>query len=184
MTALRATPGVKRVETWAQDEARFGLQPTARRVWSRRGARPVAWQQPRYEWRWVYGCVHPPTGRTHWLEMPCVNTAAMSAALATFARDVGADAAHRVVLVLDRAGWHRSKKLVVPQGVELWWLPAYTPQLNPAERLWTLVREAVANRVCASLDELDAVVGARCVALYHAPRQICRTTNYHWWPWC
>lgn len=172
------------METWAQDEARFGLQPTARRVWSKRGERPVAWQQPRYEWLWVYGCVHPPTGRTHWLVLPRVNVAAMQAALDAFARDVGASAAHRVVLVLDRAGWHTSKRLVMPEGVTLWWLPAYTPQLNPAERLWTLVREAVANRVCASLDELDAVVGARCVALYDAPRQVCGTTNYHWWPWC
>lgn len=145
----------------------------------------MAWQQPRYEWLWVYGCVHPPTGRTHWLEMPCVNVAAMSAAMsAAFARDVGADVAHRVVLVLDRAGWHRGKKLVVPEGVELWWLPAYTPQLNPEERLWTLVREATANRVFGSRDELAAVVGQRCVALHDAPETVHATTNYHWWPWC
>lgn len=172
------------METWAQDEARFGLQPTLRRVWSQRGQRPVAWQQPRYAWVWVYGCVHPPTGRTHTLLMPRVNVEAMSAALAAFAHDMGVDAAHRVVLVLDGAGWHRAKKLVVPDGLELWWLPAYTPQLNPTERVWTLVREATANRTFGSLDELDAVVGQRCVALHHDPKQVSKATTYHWWPWC
>jgi len=43
---LRAVPGVTSVETWAQDEARLGLQPVLRRVWSPRGERPIAWSQP------------------------------------------------------------------------------------------------------------------------------------------
>jgi len=139
---------------------------------------------PRYEWLWVYGFVHPPTGETYWLTMPGVNVAAMEAALAAFARDVGIDAAHRVVLVMDRAGWHTSKRLRLPEGLTLWFLPAYTPQLNPAERLWPLVREAVANRPIGTLDTLEAVVGERCVALSDLPLPIHALTNYHWWPWC
>jgi hypothetical protein len=55
-------PGVTSVETWAQDEARRGLQPVLRRVWAPRGERPIAWVNPRDEWLWVYGFVHPPTG--------------------------------------------------------------------------------------------------------------------------
>lgn len=184
MEALRATPGVERVETWAEDEGRFGLQPTQRRVWSTRGERPVAWQHPRYEWSWLFGFVHPPTGTTHWCQMPRVDTAAMSAVLADFARERGVDAAHRVVLVLDRAGWHRAKRLVVPEGVHLWWLPAYTPQLNPAERLWPPVREVTANTVFGSLADLDQAIGAQCVRLTRDPRPVCHATNYHWWPWC
>ena len=70
-------PGVVSVETWAQDEARLGLQPVLRRVWAPRGVRPIAWVNPRYEWLWVYGFVHPPTGETYWLTMPGVNVAAM-----------------------------------------------------------------------------------------------------------
>jgi hypothetical protein len=181
---VRATPGVESVETWGQDEGRLGLQPVVRRVWAPRGQRPVAWINPRYEWLWVYGFVHPPTGATYWLEMPRVNVEAMEAALAAFARDMGIDAAHRVVLVVDRAGWHTSKRLALPEGLELWYLPAYTPQLNPAERLWPLVREAVANWPMGSYAELSRVVGARCVALAADPLQVCRATNYHWWPWC
>ena len=43
------------------------------------------------------------------------------------------------VLVVDRAGWHTSKRLALPAGLELRYLPAYTQELNPAERLWPLV---------------------------------------------
>ncbi len=46
-----------------------------------------------------------------------------------------------VVLVLDRAGWHRARKLVVPSNVTLVWLPPYSPQLNPVERVWLFLRE-------------------------------------------
>jgi transposase len=181
---LRALPDVVSVETWAQDEARLGLQPVMRRVWAPRGERPMAWINPRYEWLWVYGFVHPPTGATYWLTMPQVNLAAMEAALAAYAHEVGIDAAHRVVLVVDRAGWHTSKRLVLPDGLTLWYLPAYTPQLNPAERLWPLMREAVANWPVSAYDELEQVVGARCVTLHDDSLQVCRATNYHWWPWC
>lgn len=144
----------------------------------------MAWINPRYEWLWVYGFVHPPTGATYWLTMPQVNLAAMEAALAAYAHEVGIDAAHRVVLVVDRAGWHTSKRLVLPDGLTLWYLPAYTPQLNPAERLWPLMREAVANWPVSAYDELEQVVGARCVTLHDDSLQVCRATNYHWWPWC
>jgi hypothetical protein len=54
--------------------------------------------------------------------MPQVNIAAMEAALAACAHDVGIDAAHRMVLVVDRAGWHTSKRLALPKGLTLWYL--------------------------------------------------------------
>jgi len=181
---LRTLPGVVSVETWAQDEARLGLQPVVRRVWAPRGARPIAWVNPRYEWLWVYGFVHPPTGRTDWLTMPGVNVEAMAAALAVFAADVGIDATHRVVLVVDRAGWHTSKRLPLPEGLTLWFMPAYTPQLNPAERLWPLVREAVANWPVGRMAELEEVVGRRCVTLHDQPERLHAATHYHWWPRC
>jgi transposase len=43
-----------------------------------------------------------------------------------------------VVLVLDNAGWHSSDKLVAPEGLMLAFLPPYSPELQPAERLWEL----------------------------------------------
>jgi transposase len=66
------------------------------------------------------------------------------------------------VLVLDRAGWHKAKRLVVPRNITLVWLPPYSPQLNPVERLWLLLRERhLSHRL---LDTYDAIVDALCRA--------------------
>ena len=65
------------VEAWTMDEHRLGLKPILRRVWARRGHRPVVAVRPRYQWLWVYAFVRPATGETWWLILPRVNVAAM-----------------------------------------------------------------------------------------------------------
>ncbi len=59
----------------------------------------------------------------------------------------------RVVLVVDGATAHRATTLRVPERITLVRLPPDTPELNPTERLWTMVREGVANRDFDTLDE-------------------------------
>jgi len=159
-----------------------GLKPILRRVWAPKGTRPLAVVRQRYEWLYVYAFLHPVSGRTHWLLLPTVSIAAFNAALAHFAQEAGAGAAKHILLVLDRAGWHASPHLVVPAGIELVPLPAYSPELQPAERLWPLTNEPLANRSFASLTDLDAVLGARCVTLAQQPDLIRSYTRYHWWP--
>lgn len=167
---------------WAEDEHRLGLIPIVRRVWAPRGTRPIAPSDRHYEWLYVYGLVRPTTGQSWWCLLPTVSTAAMTAALAAFARDEGIDATHRAVIVWDGAGWHTSGKLVIPEGIELVPLPPYSPELQPAERLWPLVNEVVANRTFAALDALmDALVG-RCQTLRADRTTIHDLTCYGWWP--
>lgn len=171
-----------RVEVWAQDEARLGLKPVVRRVWRFEPGRPLARTWHKYEWLYVYGFVHPSSGRTHWLILPCVDTELMSLALEEFAREVGAGRRTRILLVIDQAGWHISGEVRVPEGIELVPLPPYTPELQPAERLWPLLNEAIANEAIASLDELETELSTRCCALLARPQEIQAVTNYHWWP--
>jgi len=167
---------------WAQDEHRLGLLPIRRRVWAPKGQRPTARVERHYEWLYVYGFVRPSTGQSWWCLLPRVTTKAFALALATFARDEGIDAEHQALLVVDQAGWHVSPELVLPEGVHLAFLPAYSPELQPAERLWPLLDEPMANRAFTVLDELEAVLVPRCRAL-EAQRDRLRTlTSYHWWP--
>ncbi len=180
--ALSAAQPQATVEVWYQDEARLGLKPIVRRVWARRGQRPRAPSQTRYEWLYVYGFVHPEGGETYWLVLPTVSIEAMSLALGEFARDVGAGPAKQVVLVLDQAGWHTSGKVTVPEGITLMPLPAKTPELQPAERLWPLVREGVANRVFPDMNALQARLVERCLQLRQLPEQIRALTRYYWLP--
>lgn len=101
--------------------------------------------------------------------------------LATFARQVGVRPHKQLVLFLDRAGWHSSVHLRVPDHVRLLVLTAYSPELQPAEHLWPLTNTALANRHFASIDALKDVQAARCAALQRQPERIHSATLFPWW---
>ena len=170
------------MELWAEDEARLGLKPLMRRVWAPVGERPVARAKRGYEWTYLYGFVRPESGRVFWLILPTVNTGLFSRALREFAREVGAGEDKRVLLVLDRAGWHTGAEVEVPEGIHLEFLPSGSPELQPAERLWPLTNEGVANRLFEEIGELEEALVERCVQLLDQAEAIRCLTNYHWWP--
>jgi len=115
------------------------------------------------------------------LILPTVNQGAFEIALEHFAKAVGASQNRRIILVVDGAGWHGGK-LKVPEGIHLMPLPAYSPELQPAERLWPLLRESVANRDLDTLDELEDLLVKRCRYLIGNPDLIKASTLFKWWP--
>nr|WP_272867792.1 transposase [Allomeiothermus silvanus] len=66
--------------------------------------------------------------------------------------------------------------------VVLDYLPPYSPELQPAERMWPLVNEAVANRYFETLEAMMAVVAERCQVLSADPATVRKHTLFHWWP--
>lgn len=170
------------VELWAMDEHRIGLKPVLRRGWVFPGQQPQALVQPRYQWLYLYGLVQPETGQTEWWLMPTVNTTAFGLVLAAFAKAVGAGPTKQVLVVVDQAGWHVSQPLVSPPGIHLHFLPPYSPELQPSERLWPLTNEVRANRSFHDLDELEAVQAQRCLVLQQMPDVVRAHTSFHWWP--
>ena len=179
--ARRQAPG-RRVEVWAFDEHRLGLKPLHRRVWARRGRRPEAVSHHKYRWLYLYGFVHPASGEVEWWLANSVGVALFQAVLDAFADSAGAGGDKIVVIVLDNAGWHVSKKLRVPDGIRLCFLPPYTPELQPAERLWPLTDEAVANRPFETIDDLSDTLDRRCSALADNPAIVHANTHFNWWP--
>ena len=71
--------------------------------------------------------------------MTRLDTAAMNLFLAELAQAV-APGAHGIVL-MDKAGWHTAGDLIVPENLSLVFLPPYSPELNPIERLWLHLRD-------------------------------------------
>ena len=168
------------VEVWAEDEHRLGLKPVRRRVWAPVGARPVALGHHRYQWLHVAAFVQPTSGEAVWYLCSGLSKPFFAELLAAFARETGAGHWRSIVLVLDNAGWHGPENLAVPDGISLVFLPPYSPELQPAERLWSLVDEPIVNRHVASLDELTTVIAERCRRLDAATLE--PHTNFHWWP--
>src|SRR5215211_3042816 len=176
----RAAHPDRPVEVWAADEHRLGLKPIRRRVWAPIGQRPVALGHHRYQWLQVVAFVQPTSGEAVWYLATGLSKAFFEALLAGFARKTGAGRERHIVLVLDNAGWHGPGGLAIPEGISLVFLPPYSPALQPAEHLWPLVDEPVANRHFATLAELEAVVAERGRRL--DPTTIRPHTDFHWWP--
>jgi transposase len=174
-------PG-RAVEVWAFDEHRLGLGPVLRRQWAPKGRRPVAVGRHRYERPYPYGFARPATGEVVWSVCSTADAELPSAVLAAFAAAVGAGEGELIVLALDNAGRHISGDLVVPKGIELAFLPAYTPELRPAEHLRPLTGEAVANKHSATLKDLDAASSERCRTLADMPEVIKAATRFACWP--
>lgn len=164
------------------DEHRIGLKPILRRVWTPRGQRPQVTVQHRYQWLYVYGFVQPTTGRTFWLLLPTVSIVAFNIALQEFAHAIGCGPHHPVVLLLDQAGWHTSLQVEIPEGMRVYFLPPYSPELQPAEHLWPLTNQPLCNRHFATLDDLEETQALRCRYLLDHPDLVRSTTNFHWWP--
>jgi transposase len=144
------------VRVWFMDEARFGQQGTVTDVWAKRGSRPRAVRQTRYEWVYLYAAVEPATGESAALVAPNVNTGTMNAFLRIL--DAERRAGEHFVLVMDRAGWHKAKGLALPDGITVLLLPPYSPELNPVENLWHYLRSHyLSNR---TYDDYDALLGA------------------------
>ncbi len=140
---------------WFEDEARIGQQGTLTSVWAEKGSRPTAVKQTEYEWAYLFGAVNPLTGQSSAMIAPTVNTAYMNHHLRFISEAVGGDT--HVVLVLDQAGWHVARDLRVPSNITLLYLPSYSPELNPIERLWAYLKSHyLSNRVFADYDELFA----------------------------
>jgi len=84
--------------------------------------------------------------------------------------------------VVDKAGWHTAKKLRVPEGIHLEFLPSHSPELQPSERLWPLSNEVVANHYFEEIGETEETLVNRCVVLGEQPDLIRSHLRYHWWP--
>ena len=159
-----------------QDEARVGQQGTLTRVWARTGSRPSAVRQTEYEWVYLWAVVEPATGASVAMITPTVDTDLMGTFLAGLGATLAPD--EHAVVALDNAGWHVAKALEVPANVTLLFLPPYSPELNPAERLWAWLRShQLANRVYNDYQELLSETDRAWLTLDAATiMSVCRCT--------
>src|SRR3712207_5081499 len=143
----------KPIEIWFADEARVGQKNKITRRWAKRGTRPSAPKDQRTASAYIFGAICPAEGKGAGLVLPRCTTEAMALELAEISQAV-APGAHAIVL-LDQAGWHLSKRLVVPSNITLMPLPAKAPELNPVENVWQLLRENwLSNRIFTSYSDI------------------------------
>lgn len=151
-----------------------------RKIWAPKGRRPVAPNRTRYQWVYSYCFVNPSTGDSEWLILPTVNTAMTSLALKIFSKRVNPSGEKIILLLIDQAGFHMSAKVEKPGGVVFMPLPPHTPELQPAEPAWPLLREAIANETFSSLDSLERRLVKRCRWLMANPEIMKGASGFGW----
>ena len=145
--------------------------------WYERGVRPPGLADKRFASLSLFAACRPGTDQAFALALPEATATTMNLFLAGFAEQLEPGA--HAVLILDQAGWHGSRRLTVPGNITLLPLPAYSPELNPVERVWLYLRERfLSHRV---LDGYTAVLDAACRAwnaLAAEPGRLASLTAY------
>lgn len=138
------------------DESRFGTHSKLGYGWFRRGLRTQVKISMGFKNFYVYSAVNSLTGSSFSLILPYVNTRCMNLFLKNISLQYKCS---KLIIVLDGASWHRSAGLVVPGNVIIIYLPPYSPELNPVERLWNYLKSnTIKNRFYDSLPYLEQVV--------------------------
>ena len=159
------------VRLWVADEHRYGLLPVIRRCWGMRGVRVHAPYATKYQWGYLYEALEVDgENRLELLFAPRVGKDVSNVFLQQLA-DTDPGALHLVVW--DQAGFHpKDGEEGVPDNVRLLPLPAYSPELNPVEKLGDMVKDAVANRLFTALPDLEAAILGELEPLRNCPQRV------------
>ena len=130
------------------------------RQWARTGSRPRQPADQRYENAYLFGAICPARGVGAALALPRAITPSMQAHLEEISATVSTGA--HAVLLLDRAGWHTTPDLDVPENLTLIFLPSRAPELNPVENIWQYLRQNWLSNLV--FDSYEAIIDAACEA--------------------
>jgi transposase len=177
LTALAA--GAERVRVWVADEHRYGLLPVIRRVWALRGVRVVAPYATKYQWGYLYEALE--VDGAHAAELLFVPAVDKDVS-AIFLRQIGeSDPAARHVVIWDQAGFHPAPgEAGVPANVRLLPLPAYSPELNPVEKLGDIWKDHICNRLFTQLRVLEDEILAALQPFRTNPARVAQLIGDNW----
>ena len=138
------------------DEGRFGLRSTTMRMWAEKGKPVTVSVRQGFKNFYGYSAVCPFDGQNFSLVLPGVDTEMMNIFLTRLQEYF---AGKKIYLIMDGAGWHKSKELKKFENIEIIIQPPYSPELNPVEKLWEwLKKECQHNFFYKSIGELmDAI---------------------------
>ena len=122
---------------------------------------------------YLFGAFSPITGDKFLLEMPNCDANNFQIFLDEFSMQ---NENEFKIIVLDNGAFHKSKSLIIPKNIALLFLPPYSPELNPAENIWAILKRKFTNKLYNSLDEISEFISATIMLL--TPTQIMSTCGF------
>jgi transposase len=162
------------IDLWYTDETGIEGDPRPRRRWAERGVvtrTPYTGDHLREN---VIGAVHPAGGELFAHVVPYVDREWYQLFLDGLAEQTRFkhEAGRRIVLILDNASWHKAKSLNW-HHIEPMYLPPYSPDFNPIERLWLVLKARwFTNHICKSHEELAERVDQALKSFFEKPAEV------------
>jgi transposase len=147
-------------EVWYFDESRFGTHSKVGHAWYKTGTRARIKINIGYKNFYLYSAINPKSGDQFTLLLPSVNVLCMNIFLSAFIKQ---NPDKQILMIMDGAAWHQSKRLTKHQSLKTLIQPPYSPELNPVERLWQHIKDkTIKNKCFTSLETLEHAV-IQCV---------------------
>ena len=149
-------PRDKDMSLWVYDEMRYGLHPLLRKMWSLIGTRVVAPVNRRFQWGYLFGAIEVTGSASEFLYADGLGKEMD----ALFIEQISASAPDKIhVIIGDGAGFHHKENQdhggKLPDNVRILTLPPYSPELNPIEKFWDIVKDGICSVNWKSLEELE-----------------------------
>ena len=148
------------VQLWCEDEVHFQRHSSLTRMWATKGQQPRVLSPSVRHKVGFFGALNLKTGCLLTQEAPTFN----GETFGDFIRYFLASTQGKIYLILDNAKWHRAKILKGffeshQERLVRIFLPPYSPELNPVERVWRITRRQVThNRYFSSIQELKVAL--------------------------
>lgn len=104
---------------------------------------------------YLFGAFSPITGEHFELEMPYCNTETFQIFLNEFSKSSPNEF---IVLLLDNGAFHKTQKLTIPENIALLFIPPYSPELNPAEKIWWKMKRAFSGKLHKTLKNVSQFI--------------------------
>ena len=121
------------------------------------GIKPKCSFQQVFKSTYLYGSFSPLTGDMFCLELPFCNADNFQIYLDEFSMERPNEFK---IVVLDNGAFRKAKSLSIPKNIGLIFLPPYSPELNPAEKIWLTIKRKFENRLFESLEKLGEFISS------------------------
>jgi transposase len=116
------------------------------------GVKPVCTFQQVFQATWLFGAYSPFTGAHFELELPHCNSDNFQLFLNEFSKE---NTEEFKLIILDNGAFHKTKSLIIPNNIALLFIPPYSPELNPSEKIWWKMKRAFTGKLHKSLEEVS-----------------------------
>lgn len=134
-----------------QDESRFGLKTHVGKCLTARGIKPIVKYQHAFKNTYLYGSFSPVNGDSFVYEIEGTTSDIFYAYIKAFSEYKPDEFK---IIIIDNAGFHSLSKYIIPKNIQFVRIPAYSPELNPAEKIWGYMKQFYKNRVFKNLENV------------------------------